>query len=182
MDCNVLTLAGLWNSGPQHWQTLWEHKHPDWVRVAHRDWNNPDCHEWVAELDAAIAACEGPPLLVAHSLGTMLVAQWARSGSALRIAGAFMVCPSDVEAQSYPVDANGFAPIPMEKLPFPSMVVASSDDPFVTIERARAIASAWGSTLVEIGAAGHVNGDCGYGPWPEGEKLLEQFCAGLSKS
>ena len=110
----------------------------------------------------------------------MLVAQWARSGSALRIAGAFMVCPSDVEAQSYPVDANGFAPVPMEKLPFPSMAVASSDDPFVTIERARAIASAWGSTLVEIGAAGHVNGDCGYGPWPEGEKLLDQFCAGLS--
>jgi hypothetical protein len=182
MDCNVLTLAGLWNSGPQHWQTLWEHQHPEWVRVTHRDWNNPDCHEWVAELDAAIAACEGPPLLVAHSLGTMLVAQWARSGSSLKIAGAFMVCPSDVEATSYPVDANGFAPIPMEKLPFPTVVVASNDDPFVTIERARAIAGAWGSRLVEIGAAGHVNGDAGFGEWPEGKKLLEEFCAEVSKN
>ena len=181
MDCNVLTLAGLWNSGPQHWQTLWEGKHPEWVRVAHRDWNNPTCHEWVAELDAAIAACEGPPLLVAHSLGTMLIAQWARSGSQLKVAGAFMVCPSDVEAPSYPVDANGFAPIPMEKLPFPSVVVASNDDPFVTIERARELATAWGSRLVEIGAAGHVNGDAGFGEWPEGEKLLEAFCLQVSK-
>jgi predicted alpha/beta hydrolase family esterase len=180
MECNVLTLAGLWNSGPTHWQTLWEQKNPQWVRVPHRDWSNPDCHEWVAELDAAIAACEGPPLLVAHSLGTMLVAQWAKSGSDLKIAGAFMVCPSDIEADSYPVDKNGFAPVPMEKLPFPSLVVASTNDPYVTIGRARAIAQAWGSRLVEIGEAGHINGDAGYGEWPEGVKLLEEFCAELS--
>ena len=181
MDCNVLTLAGLWDSGPQHWQTLWEHKHPEWVRVAHRDWNNPDCHEWVAELDAAIAACEGPPLLVAHSLGTMLVAQWAKSGSELKIAGAFLVAPSDVEAESYPVDPNGFAPVPMEKLPFPSMVLASANDPLVGLERARQIAQAWGSRFVEIGPAGHVNSDAGHGDWPQGEKLLEEFCAEISK-
>lgn len=181
MDCNVLTLAGLWNSGAQHWQTLWEHKHPQWVRVQHRDWNNPDSHEWVAELDAAIAACEGPPLLVAHSLGTMLVAQWARSGSQLKIAGAFMVCPSDVEAATYPVDANGFAPVPMQPLPFPSMVLASSNDPFVGLERARQFAQAWGSRFVEIGAAGHVNGESGLGEWEHGEKLLEEFCAEISQ-
>lgn len=181
MDCNVLTLAGLWNSGPQHWQTLWEQDKQAWVRVPHRDWNNPDCHEWVAELDAAIAACEGPPLLVAHSLGTMLVAQWAKSGSELKIAGAFMVAPSDVEAASYPVDSNGFAPVPMEKLPFPSMVLASADDPFVGLERARQIAQAWGSKFVEIGACGHVNGEAGLGDWPQGKQLLEEFCAEISK-
>ena len=77
MDCDVLTLSGLWNSGPQHWQTHWEHKHPAYVRVPHRDYNNPGRDEWVAELDAAIAASEGPPILVAHSLGVQLVVQWA---------------------------------------------------------------------------------------------------------
>ena len=51
MNCDVLTLAGLWNSGPQHGQTHWEHKYPAWKRVAHRDWNNPECHEWVVELE-----------------------------------------------------------------------------------------------------------------------------------
>lgn len=176
MDCDVLTLAGLWNSGPQHWQTHWEHKHPAWRRMQHRDWNSPGCHEWVAELDAAIATCEGPPVLVAHSLACIMVAKWADSGSALKIAGAFLVAPSDVEAPSYPVDANGFAPIPMAKLPFPSIVVTSSNDEFVSIVRARAFAQAWGSKLVDIGPAGHINGDSGYGEWPEGEKMLVDFC------
>ena len=111
----------------------------------------------------------------------MLVAQWARSGSELKIAGAFMVAPSDVEAESYPVDPNGFAPVPMEKLPFPSMVLASANDPLVGLERARQIAQAWGSRFVEIGPAGHVNSDAGLGEWPQGEKLLEEFCAEISK-
>src|SRR5438067_596679 len=77
MKCDILILSGLWNSGPQHWQTHWESAFPAWRRVAHRDWISPERDEWVAELDAAIAACEGRPILVAHSLGCMLTAQWA---------------------------------------------------------------------------------------------------------
>lgn len=177
MDCDVLTLSGLWNSGPTHWQTHLEHKHPKFVRVPHRDYNNPVRDEWVAELDAAIAAAEGPPILVAHSLAVMLVVQWARSGSQLRIAGALLVAPSDVEASSYPVEPNGFAPIPLEPLPFPSIVVASANDPYVGIERARQFAKAWGSKLVEIGDAGHINGESGYGEWPQCEELLAELCA-----
>ena len=179
MKCDILTLAGLWNSGPQHWQTHWEQQHPCWTRVPHRDWNNPDRDEWVAELDAAIAECEGRPILVAHSL-CMLVAQWAQSGSKLKIAGAFLVAPSDVEAASYPIDANGFKPIPLAKLPFPSIVGASSNDEYVTPDRARMFAQAWGSKLVEIGPAGHINGGSGYGPWPEGEAMLDEFCRDLN--
>jgi predicted alpha/beta hydrolase family esterase len=180
MLCQVLTLPGLWNSGPQHWQTEWERKHPEFTRIRHRDWNNPDRDEWVAELDAAIAEREGRPILVAHSLACMLVAQWAASASSLKVAGAFLVAPSDTEAPSYPVAANGFKPIPLARLPFPSLVVASSDDPYVSLERARGFAGAWGSKLVEIGPAGHVNGASGHGPWPEGEALLEEFCRDLS--
>jgi predicted alpha/beta hydrolase family esterase len=176
MNCDVLTLAGLWNSGPQHWQTHWERKHPEFQRVPHRDWNNPQCHEWVAELDAAIAEGEGAPILVAHSLGCILVAKWAQSGSPLKVAGAFLVAPSDVDAPAYPVEAAGFAPMPMERLPFPSVMVVSSNDEYVTLERARDMAAAWGSKLVEIGDAGHINGASGYGEWPEGEKMLLEFC------
>jgi uncharacterized protein len=180
MKCDILTLAGLWNSGPQHWQTHWERKYPAWTRVAHRDWHNPQRDEWVAELDAAIAQCEGRPILVAHSLGCMLVAQWAQSGSPLKIAGAFLVAPSDVEAASYPIDANAFSPIPLQPLPFPSIVVASSNDEYATPERSRTFAESWGSRLVEIGPAGHINGASGHGPWPEGEALLDEFCRDLN--
>jgi predicted alpha/beta hydrolase family esterase len=176
MDCDVITLPGLWNSGPQHWQTLWEHKYPAWTRIAHRDWNNPECSEWVAELDAAIADSEGPPILVAHSLSCVLVARWALSGSPLRIAGAFLVAPSDVEAPSYPQEAVGFGPMPLQRLPFPSVVVASSDDEYVQLDRARGFAAAWGSSFAEIGDAGHINGASGYGEWPEGEAMLLKFC------
>ena len=177
MDGDVLILSGLWNSGPQHWQSHWEARHPDWRRVEHRDWNSPVRDEWVAELDAAVGACAGAPVLVAHSLGCILAAHWAASGSPLRAAGAFLVAPSDVEAASYPIDANGFAPVPMARLPFPSVVLASTNDEFVTRERARAFAQAWGSSYVEIGDAGHVNADAGYGDWPEGEQMLLDFLA-----
>ena len=177
MDGDVLILSGLWDSGPQHWQTHLEARHPEWRRVAHRDFNDPAKDEWVAELDAAVAACAGAPVLVAHSLGCILAAHWAASGSPLRAAGAFLVAPSDVDAPSYPIDTNGFAPVPMAPLPFPSIVVASTDDPFVTRERAQAFAAAWGGRHVEIGAAGHVNADSGFGPWP----LVEGWAYGANQ-
>jgi predicted alpha/beta hydrolase family esterase len=180
MDCDVLTLAGIWNSGPSHWQTHWEKRNPAWKRVAHRDWNNPDCREWVDELDAAIALSEGPPILVAHSLSCALVAQWARSPSTLGIAGAFLVAPADADGPAFPSEALGFAPMPLQRLPFPSIVVASSNDPYVSPERARAFAQAWGSRFVDIGEAGHINGDSGYGAWPEGEALLAGLCRQVS--
>ncbi|MBA5687105.1 RBBP9/YdeN family alpha/beta hydrolase [Rugamonas apoptosis] len=181
MEPQVLTLAGLWNSGPLHWQTQWEAKHPGWLRVPHRDWDTPDCAEWVAELDAAIAACAQPPVLAAHSLSCSLVTRWAASGSRARVAGAFLVGPSDVDAPSYPDCTTGFQPMQLAPLPFPSLVVASTDDPYVRIERAQQFAAAWGSRLVTIGDAGHINGDAGYGPWPEGEQLLLDFCAQLQR-
>ena len=181
MDGDVLILSGLWNSGTEHWQTHWQARHPEWRRVEHRDWIDPGRDEWVAELDAAVATCNGAPVLVAHSLGCMLAAHWAASGSPLRAAGAFLVAPSDVDAPSYPIDANGFAPAPLVRLPFPSVVIASTNDEFVTRERARAFAEAWGSSYVEIGEAGHVNADAGYGDWPEGERLLQEFLEQVRK-
>jgi predicted alpha/beta hydrolase family esterase len=176
----VLVLAGLWNSGPAHWQSQWEQQHPDWVRVAHRDWETPDRAEWVAELDAAIGRCARPPVLVAHSLSCSLVTQWAASGSAHQVAGAFLVAPSDTDAPSYPDCTTGFQPMQLDRLPFPSIVVASSNDPYVHPQRARQFAQAWGAEYVEIGDAGHINGDAGYGPWPEGEQRLLDFCARLT--
>ncbi|MEH6436930.1 RBBP9/YdeN family alpha/beta hydrolase [Massilia sp. DD77] len=180
MKCDVLIVAGLWNSGPRHWQSLWQERYPQWLRAPHRDWTSPERDEWVAELDAAIAACKGAPILVAHSLGCILVAHWARCGSPLKVAGAFLVAPSDVEAPSYPAPLNGFAPVPTEPLPFPSIVVASSDDPYVTPDRVQGFAASWGSRFVDIGKAGHVNADSGHGDWPEGERLLAGFCDEVS--
>jgi predicted alpha/beta hydrolase family esterase len=174
MNAPVLTVAGLWNSGPQHWQTHWEKKH-SWRRVQQRDWDRPDRHEWVATLDDAVRSSPHPPILAAHSLGCVLVAQWVEDKEGRGVAGAFLVAPSDAEAPGYPEEGRSFSKIPRVKLPFPSIVVASTNDEYVSVDRAREFADAWGSRLILIGPAGHINGASGYGPWPDGEAMLLEF-------
>lgn len=175
MTIPVLTVAGLWNSGPQHWQTLWEREHPNWRRVPQRDWDRPDREEWVATLDETVRSSAAPPVLAAHSLGCALVAQWAldRGGDGVR--GAFLVAPSDVEQADYPVEGRSFSSMPMQRLPFPSLLVTSSNDSYVTLRRARQFADAWGSDMIEIGPAGHINGASGHGAWSEGLAIFEEF-------
>jgi len=177
MNPLVFILPGLWNSGPQHWQTQWQARHPEWKRVLQRDWATPDRAEWVETLRLNVAACRRPPVLVAHSLGCALVAHWACAANRGAIAGAFLVAPSDVDAPSYPPGTTGFMPMPMHRLHFPSRVVASRNDPYCSVARAAAFGSAWGSDIAWVGEAGHINADTGFGPWPEGERMLLDFCA-----
>ena len=83
----------------------------------------------------------------------------------------------DPDGPNFPAEAVGFSPLPEQKFSFPSIVVASTDDPYGSVAFAQARASVWGSRLVNIGAAGHVNADSGLGPWPEGFALLQRLCA-----
>jgi predicted alpha/beta hydrolase family esterase len=170
----VLILPGLYNSGPDHWQSRWESAHPAFRRVMQDDWERPRCLDWVARLEAAAQATPDA-VLVAHSSSCALVAHWAGTGGAARIRGALLVAPSDTEAASYPAGPTGFAPMPLRRLPFPSVVVASTDDQYVTLERARRFAEGWGSRLVTVGDAGHINCQSGLGDWPAGFALLQEL-------
>ena len=180
MSTPVLTVPGLWNSGPQHWQTQWEARHASFRRVEQRDFDHPDRDEWVTVLDAAVRTSTEPPLVAAHSLGCSLVAQWAADCGGGRVRGAFLVAPSDVEAPDYPIEGRSFSRMPLVALPFPSIVVASTNDPYVSMERVQLFANAWGSRLAIIGEAGHINGASGYGAWPEGETMLLEFCESVT--
>jgi predicted alpha/beta hydrolase family esterase len=172
----ILLVPGLWNSGPEHWQSHWERERRDCRRVVQREWATPACSDWMEGLETAVAAARGAVVLAAHSLGCCLVAHWGpASRHARKVRGALLVAPSDVEAEGYPVGPTGFAPMPLEKLPFPSVVVASTDDRYVTAQRAAVFARAWKGRLVEVGAKGHINGDSRLGRWPEGLALLEQM-------
>jgi uncharacterized protein len=171
----VLVLPGYGDSGPEHWQSLWETQDGRCRRVVQRDWFAPTLTEWHERLDGAVAACERAPILVAHSLGCVLVAHWARQARRA-IAGALLVAPADVDMLALVLDAVAtFAPVPLETLRFPSIVVASSDDPYVSVERAQSFARAWGSRFVVIEGAGHINTDSGHGDWPEGRQLLDEL-------
>jgi uncharacterized protein len=173
----VLIIPGLGDSGPQHWQTLWEASHPEYRRVQQRDWTHPRRQDWTQNIDAAISSAERPVVLVAHSMGCIAAVHWSASAGTgnRRVAAALLVAPPDVEAETIPAGPTGFAPCLLSRLPFKSLAIASTNDPFATLERANAFAAAWGSELVILESAGHINAASGYGPWPEGEKLLDQL-------
>jgi predicted alpha/beta hydrolase family esterase len=132
----------------------------------------------VAALDAAVAGSSLPVVLAAHSLGCALVAHWAGGSRHLaKVRGALLVAPSDVEAPSYPAGTTGFAPMPLKQLPFPSILVMSTNDVYVTPDRARHLGRFWGSRLVDVGPKGHINSVSGLGMWPEGFALVEELQA-----
>jgi predicted alpha/beta hydrolase family esterase len=168
----TLILPGFHNSDSGHWQSRWEASDETMERVIQDDWETPHCAEWVARLDQALERTGPETLLVAHSAGCVLVAHWAVGCSRGRVRGALLVAPSDPEAANFPSGPTGFAPMPLVRLAFPSVVVASSNDPFVTAIRAQAFAMAWGSEFVMIGEAGHINSASNLGDWPEGFSLL----------
>ena len=172
----VLILPGYDNSGPEHWQSLWEKTHPDYRRVQQRSWTAPVCDDWVAALDEALLAASAAPVLVAHSLGCHAIAHHV-ARHARSVHGALLVAPPNVDDPDFPPIIKGFRPIPRAPLPFPSIVVSSNDDWYMAPDDARELARAWGSRFVLLERGGHINADAGFGPWPEGERFLAELIA-----
>ena len=171
MPPTILIVPGLGNSGAAHWQTHWE-QHYGYRRVEQHDWDQPVCTDWVQTLDAAVATAGPSVLLVAHSLACATVAHWAAT-TQYHIAGALLVAPADVDRPDFPPEVTGFRPMPLVQLPFLSIVVASTNDEYVTLARAEQFAQAWGSRLVNVGALGHINSEMNLGLWPEGHAQLQ---------
>jgi hypothetical protein len=172
----VLTVPGLGGSGPEHWQTLWERKLDRCERVQMGDWAYPERLKWVRRLDQEIRSSSAPVLLAAHSLGCLAVAWWAKErwslGNQERVIGALLVAPPDVESGNSRERMESFSPFPREPLPFPSLLVASRNDPYATFETSQRIAAMWGSSFVDLGTAGHINADSNIDEWTEGVRLL----------
>ena len=172
LPLRVLLLPGWQNSGPGHWQSRWENLH-GYRRVEQDDWLWPKRGDWMARLDDVLQQDSSPAVLVAHSLGCQLVAAWAaHSRHTPFVKAAFLVAPPDPEREDMPPQLYNWRPIVREHLPFASLVVTSSDDPYGSPERAAAMAVDWGSDSAMLGARGHINGDSGLGDWPEGHAML----------
>lgn len=177
----ILTVPGLGNSGAGHWQTVWEDLLPNCHRVELGSWERPHRNSWVNKLDQAINAADGPVLLAAHSLGCHAVAWWAQltcQGWNEKIQGALLVAPPSVGSDAIDERLSGFAPTPHILLPFPSIVVASHDDPYISFEQARALARIWGSRFADAGKVGHINAQSRLGAWPFGRFLLSRLAGG----
>jgi hypothetical protein len=172
---NVLIHPGLNNSGEKHWQSLWEKRFPQFERIDQKNWDTPEQQEWIATIDDAVMKYDpSNVILVGHSLACCAVAYWAKQYHR-KIKGALLVAPSDTEADSYPTGTSGFTPMPLNKLPFPTITVMSANDKYVSIERAQAFANAWGSELINIGNAGHINSESNLLFWEFGLELLDRL-------
>ncbi|MBL7781750.1 MAG: serine hydrolase family protein [Saprospiraceae bacterium] len=175
MSVQYLIVPGYGDSNAQHWQTYFEHQLPNARRVVQKDWEHPICTDWVQAIDEAVAACsDSDVILIGHSLGCIAIVHWAQQ-SAVPIRGALLVAPADLENPHEDLPLNGFTPIPLHSLPFPSLVVASSNDSWAAPERSRFFAEKWGSDFLTLENAGHINSDAGYGDWPAGLQLLGSF-------
>ena len=176
-----MILPGWQDSGPGHWQTLWEAGH-GYLRVQQHDWQRPLRGDWIARLEDVLLAraAEGrvAAVLAAHSLGCQLVAAWAAHSRNPHLArAAMLVAPPDTERDDVRQMLPSWAPVPLRRLPFASVVWASSDDPFCAPERARGFATQWGADFVDAGAFGHLNAESGLGDWPQGQQALQQLMA-----
>jgi len=173
----VLLLPGWLNSDASHWQSRWESQ-LGFERVEQADWQWPRRGDWMARLDEVLLGDERATVLVAHSLGCQLVAGWAEhSRHTARVRSALLVAPPDTEREDTPPQLHNWRPIRRGRLPFPSITVLSSDDPFCSLERGTQMAADWGSDVVLAGPRGHLNGESGLGDWPEGQALLAPWIA-----
>ena len=170
-QATVIIVPGWRDSGPGHWQSLWADRLPNAVRVVQDDWISPTRRAWVAALERTILAAPGPVVVAAHSLGCIATTHVSPE-VAQRIQGALLVAPADPERRAV---LNDFAPVPYARLPYRSVLVASSNDPFCPIRLAGAYARAWGSEFVRLQQAGHINVESGHGEWPLGLALLHSL-------
>jgi predicted alpha/beta hydrolase family esterase len=168
-DCDILIIPGYENSGPDHWQSRWERQLSTARRVEQASWDEPKRSEWVARIVTEVKRAKRPVVLVAHSLGVAAVAHAAAELKGSKVRGAFLVGLPDVEnPERVPEAVADFGPIPRDPLPFPSVLVASRNDPLCDYDKAEDIAYAWGAAIVDAGESGHLNTASGHGPWPEG--------------
>lgn len=174
MTATVLVLPGIGNSGPLHWQSMWEQSHPEFVRVKQRDWDNPVCEEWVAVIEEAVKRAGPDVVLVAHSLACLAVAHWSAKPHS-PVKGALLVAVPNSRGPNFPEAAVGFSATPTQPLSFRSAVVVSADDPYGSPEHSEHLAAAWASRVVHIGSFGHINASSGLGAWAEGYELLSQL-------
>lgn len=174
MNKNIYLLPGLYNSGPDHWQTHWQ-KEYGFIRINQQEWNKPLCDDWLNTIEATLKGEDHTQvILIGHSTACCTIVKWAEKYKHI-IKGVLLVAPSDTESPYYPDGPIGFAPMPSFHLPFPSIIITSTNDEVVSLERAKTFSASWGSKLIVVENGGHLGGDANLGLWPFGYGYLKKL-------
>ncbi|MEM8839611.1 MAG: alpha/beta fold hydrolase [Pseudomonadota bacterium] len=183
---DILILPGLGGGGPDYWYERWSAKLKTARRIEQPDWDNPDRSVWLGNIEKKIFEAERPVILIGHSLGVIAAVHAATSlpkSVTSKVMGGYFVAPPDMaRAPETLPEIAVFAPVPEDPLPFPSVLVASRDDPYCSHEKAEDYSYAWGARFESAGESGHINADSGQGPWPEGLLSFAQFMSTLGPS
>jgi uncharacterized protein len=171
MAHDIFIHPGYSGSNYDHWQSHWEREHPEYIRIQQRDWLHPVADEWAATIEQYLQQATEDTIVVTHSLGCLALVHWAQKTS-LKIKGALLVAPPDYDDPRIKPFIQGFDRIKKERLPFKSILLASSNDEYMTIDNASELASTLGSTFVNLGERGHINAKSNLGNWLEGQLYL----------
>ena len=159
----AVIVPGLHDSGPEHWQTRWQRLYPSFERVEQEHWDLPDLDAWSAQVRTVLQRSSRPTLIIAHSFGCLASVHAHRDAS--NLVGALLVAPADPDKFDVAHRLRG-------AMNCPSIVVGSTNDPWMTGANAALWAQSWGSRFVNAGALGHINAESGLGDWREGQSLL----------
>lgn len=172
-----IIVPGYGNSGKGHWQTLWQNKLGHCQRFSPTSWDHPNRDDWVAALERVVDEIDGPIVLIAHSLGCITVAEWAVIHNCDKILGALLVAIPDVQREDFPKEITGYEDPSLTSLPFNSIAVLSSNDPYSALDRGTFFAERFDSRIKEIGPKGHINHESGLAEWKQGLGWLEELKA-----
>lgn len=165
---DLVLVPGFKNSSAEHWQTMWEEKTPLFSRISMTRWDIRDIHYWIDAINRRVAECDKPVILIGHSLGA-LASACVLEEDLDGVAGAMFVAPAE------PMRFEAEDIIPHAPLPKPSVLVASHDDQLISLDRTRQLADLWGADWVDLGPAGHINAESGFGRWPYGLSILVEL-------
>ena len=170
-ELDILFVPDQGGVGADHWQRRWG------ARLSSaRFVETGEGGVSPAAVVAAAALARRPAIFIAHSRGAIAVAQAVEDLRRFDVRGAFLVAPPSEKVLAG-LDDGRWAPIPRERLPWPSMLTASRTDPWAPFEDSRALAESWGAEFVDAGEAGRIDVGSDHGPWPDGLLKL----AGLLK-
>ncbi|MEI7612259.1 MAG: alpha/beta hydrolase [Betaproteobacteria bacterium] len=169
----ILIVPGWGNSGPGHWQSIIENRLTGTLRVE-QAWEDTSLEAWSCNIDRAARALDHPPLVVAHSFGCLATAH-ALMALGTPIAATLFVAPAN--PQRFDLPTRLFS----KPLRQSGLMIASENDPWLTLEKAETMASDWGIECINIGAAGHINVASGYGAWPYAENIIKLMRAEVDR-